>query len=158
MRRINALFGQDVSRYDSYRLVRKEIAALAGLGRIGRNSLFFSRRFGFNCKIDLFLTDVAFDEERPLSDASWQLALCRTCNVCVDACPVSAYDNFVMTDVVACDNHITPKWETPSEMCRSCITSCPGSETLLQRLYRDGVPAERCMERLVEGDADSGAE
>lgn len=51
--RIEADQGAGTVGRDGYLIARKELAALARLGRIGRNSLFFSRRFGFECKIDV---------------------------------------------------------------------------------------------------------
>jgi ferredoxin len=146
MARVNERFGRQVCHYDNYGLLRKELAVIARLGTIGRNALFFSRRFGFNCKIDLFLSDVEFDEYKTLPREHWRLGSCESCDVCVSACPVSAYKDFTMLNASACDKHISPKWDTPDEMCRKCVTSCPPSQVVLQRLYDKGVPQQRRLD------------
>src|SRR5205814_9026866 len=38
-------------------IVLKEFATAAGLGVIGKNALFFSHRFGFNCKLSVVFLD-----------------------------------------------------------------------------------------------------
>ena len=48
-------YSKDRTIYDDYKILRKEAAFLAGLGKIGRNSLLFSNKFGFNCKIRFVL-------------------------------------------------------------------------------------------------------
>ena len=147
VRALDRRAGTTVCEPDHYMASRKEVAALAGLGTIGRNALFFSRRFGFNCKIDLVATHLAFDRyadtpaEATLADH--RLGPCLRCTVCVPACPVAAYDDFALNDPIACDKHITPDWYAPERMCRSCITSCPPSNTLLQRLHDKGLPRGR---------------
>jgi len=153
-----ALFGKPVCYYDGYAILRKEAAVRAGLGRIGRNALFFSRRFGFNCKIDLFLTTVEFDRYDDEPVRPWQLSICAECDVCIAACPVDAYQDFVLHDPEACDALITPKWNEPSLMCRSCITSCPPSNTLLARSYERGAPPQRRMDGIANGSDEGTAD
>jgi ferredoxin len=152
-KRINARFRTAACEYDNYMVARKEMAALARLGRIGRNGLFFSRRFGFNCKIDLLPTHIQFDETVDASDQFHRLAACATCRLCVDACPVSAFDDFRLSDPMACEKQITPDWETPDRMCRACITSCPLSNTLLDRVQAAGAPRKV---RLTGPSASNG--
>jgi ferredoxin len=127
--------------YDNYGILRKEAATLLGLGQIGRNGLFFSRKFGFNCKIDLVLSKLELAEEEPtpgILRKQWKLGPCAACDLCVPACPVGAYQDFRLLDVLACEKHITADWYQPERMCRSCITSCPESEKLLTKLQRGG--------------------
>jgi len=131
-------FGDEVIGGDYYMTSRKEIAALSRLGRIGKNSLFFSRRFGFNCKIDLVFLNADVDGANEISSAdNWKLDACTGCNICVDSCPVAAYDEFVIHDPLACERHITPDWHQPERMCRTCITSCPLSERVLEHCHEE---------------------
>lgn len=126
--------GKNSTFYDDYFVLRKEIAALAGLGKIGKNGLFFSRKFGFNCKIDLFYTNLDFNEY-PEHDYNYKLSYCENCNSCINSCPRNAIDNYRMTNVMKCARYIDPVFHIPEKMCRNCITSCPNSEKLLSGVY-----------------------
>lgn len=121
--------------YDNYRILRKESAVYAGMGKIGRNSLLFSDKFGFNCKIDLLLTDVEFDDADYTdyeSDQDYRLDLCEQCSICLDACPIRCGMNFILEDAYKCGHNLDMM--NPDRMCRSCITGCPYSESLLENV------------------------
>jgi ferredoxin len=130
----------------------KEVAAAAGLGVVGKNALFFGHRFGFNCKISVVLLHAELDEyselppdTNPLPKAErtdWKLAECATCNLCVEACPVGAYDDFTMIRGVACDRVISRDFfgHRRLQICHACITSCPPSNHVLKDLYEAGAP------------------
>ena len=124
-------------------VVLKELATAAGLGVIGKNALFFSRRFGFNCKLSaVFLgAPVSRFDATPTSQ-EWKLPDCSTCNLCVEACPVGAFDDFAIHDVEACDRLIAADYFGPrrDHMCRACITRCPVSNDLLKLRRREGAP------------------
>src|SRR5439155_5696467 len=54
--RANDRYGAGIAFADSQAnvpVLLKEVATAAGLGTIGKNALFFSRRFGFNCKLNV---------------------------------------------------------------------------------------------------------
>lgn len=121
----------------------KEIATAAGLGVIGKNALFFSRRYGFNCKLQaIFLTAPVSRFDPPPTTTEWRLADCTTCRLCVDACPVNAFDDYTMNDAAACDRFIASDYFGPrrDHMCRACITRCPVSNDVLQLRRREGAP------------------
>ena len=122
----------------------KEIATAAGLGVIGKNALFYSSRFGFNCKITVIGVAAHFDEYTPVGREhdrpdGWKLSACADCNICVEACPVSAFDDFAIQRRLSCDRVISADFFGPNRthMCRACITSCPPSNDLLKQLRRD---------------------
>jgi ferredoxin len=121
----------------------KEIATAAGLGTIGKNALFFSRRFGFNCKLNVVFLNAAVDryDAIPVND-DWKLPDCSTCNLCVEACPVSAFDNYVITRTESCDRLIAGDFFGPrrDHMCRACITRCPVSNDVLKLRRSEGAP------------------
>jgi ferredoxin len=124
-------------------VVLKEIATAAGLGRIGKNALFFSNRFGFNCKLGVVFLNAPVDHYDPTpTNADWKLPDCSTCNLCVEACPVSAFDDYVITNVPACDRMIASDYFGPrrDHMCRACITRCPVSNDVLKLRRREGAP------------------
>jgi ferredoxin len=144
---INHAYGDGVALGDaeaSVPVVLKEFATAAGLGTIGKNALFFSRRFGFNCKLSVIFLGAPVDRYDPTpTNTAWKLPDCSTCNLCVEACPVGAFDNYVIHRVEACDRLIAADYFGPrrDHMCRACITRCPVSNDVLKLRRREGTPA-----------------
>jgi ferredoxin len=144
--RINDRHGDGVAFADSQAnvpVLLKEVATAAGLGTIGKNALFFSRRFGFNCKLNVIFVNAAVDryDATPTGDA-WKLPDCSTCNLCVEACPVGAFDDYVITQTESCDRLIAGDFFGPrrDHMCRACITRCPVSNDVLKLRRDEGAP------------------
>ena len=152
--------------YDDYVIWRKTAAVLAGLGKIGENRLFWSRKFGFMCKVELMLIDDDIDDtfiQSPRFDH--RLALCMKCEEkhCMNApkgCPVlkekETYKFFTKcqeesTRWVAENKKIgywekdagSAPWAPPRGdiygCCTFCQTGCPYSE----RLVEQNVPEEK---------------
>jgi ferredoxin len=125
-------------------VILKEVATAAGLGHIGKNALFFSRRFGFNCKLNVVFLEAPVDrlDAVPVGDAAWKLPDCATCNLCVEACPVGAFDDYVITRTESCDRLISGNFFGPrrDHMCRACITRCPVSNDVLKQRRDEGAP------------------
>lgn len=144
--RVNDRYGAGVAVADtqaSVPVLLKEVAAAAGLGTIGKNALFFSRRFGFNCKLNVIFLDAAVDRYDAVpTDQAWKLADCTTCNLCVEACPVGAFDDYVITRTESCDRLIAGDFFGPrrDHMCRACITRCPVSNDVLKLRRGEGAP------------------
>jgi ferredoxin len=142
----NGAYGSGVALADAQAgipVVLKELATAAGLGVIGKNALFFSHRYGFNCKLGALFLNAPVSRYEPLpTNTSWKLPDCSTCNLCVEACPVSAFDDYVITNVPACDRMIAADYFGPrrDHMCRACITRCPVSNDLLKLRRREGAP------------------
>jgi len=121
----------------------KEVATAAGLGSIGKNALFYSRKFGFNCKLNVVFLNAPVDRYDPTPIGSdWKLPDCSTCNLCVEACPVGAFDDYVITRTESCDRLIAGDFFGPrrDHMCRACITRCPVSNDVLKLRRSEGVP------------------
>jgi ferredoxin len=143
--RINDAYG-DVAFADSQAnvpVLLKEVAAAAGLGTIGKNALLFSRRFGFNCKLNVIFVDAAVDRyDATPSGSEWKMPDCSTCNLCVEACPVGAFDDYVITRTESCDRLIAGDFFGPrrDHMCRACITRCPVSNDVLKLRRSEGAP------------------
>lgn len=144
--RVNHRYGKGVAFADSQSnvpVLLKEVATAAGLGTIGKNALFFSRRFGFNCKLNVVFLNAAVDryDPTPVND-DWKLSDCSTCNLCVEACPVNAFDDFVITRTESCDRLIAGDFFGPrrDHMCRACITRCPVSNDVLKLRRNEGAP------------------
>lgn len=143
---VNREYGEGVALADaqaSVPVVLKEVATAAGLGTIGKNALFFSHRFGFNCKLGVVFLNAPVDRYDPTpQNADWKLPDCTTCNLCVEACPVGAFDDYVITKVASCDRLISSDYFGPrrDHMCRACITRCPVSNDVLKLRRREGAP------------------
>jgi ferredoxin len=144
--RVNDHYGEGVAFADSQAnvpILLKETAVAAGLGTIGKNALFYSRRFGFNCKLNVVFLNAAVDryDDTP-TETAWKLPDCSTCNLCVEACPVGAFDDFVITKTESCDRVIATDFFGPrrDHMCRACITRCPVSNDVLKLRRSEGVP------------------
>ena len=71
---------------DSAPILEKYWAAAAGLGFIGRNTLFISPKFGSFCNIGILLLDISFDIGGRILSAP----TCENCNRCINACPTKA--------------------------------------------------------------------
>jgi len=144
--RANDKYGAGVAFADSQAsvpILLKEVATAAGLGTIGKNALFFSRRFGFNCKLNVVFLNAAVDRYDPTPvTPDWKLPDCSTCNLCVEACPVGAFDNYVITRTESCDRLIAGDFFGPrrDHMCRACITRCPVSNDVLKLRRTEGAP------------------
>jgi ferredoxin len=142
----NDHYGRGIAYADSQASVPvllKEVATAAGLGTIGKNALFFSRRFGFNCKLNVVFLDAPVDRYDPTPvGTAWKLPDCSTCNLCVEACPVGAFDDYVITRTESCDRLIAGDFFGPrrDHMCRACITRCPVSNDVLKLRRGEGVP------------------
>ena len=124
-------------------IVLKEFVAAAGLGVIGKNALLFSRKFGFNCKLGVVFLGAPVDRYDPVpEDRAWKLADCATCNLCVEACPVGAFDDYTMNKAASCDRLIAGDYFGPrrDHMCRACITRCPVSNDVLKLRRKEGAP------------------
>jgi ferredoxin len=143
---INGAYGDDVAIAEAQAgvpVVLKEFATAAGLGVIGKNALFHSHRFGFNCKLSVvFLNAPVSRYDATPTSSEWKLPDCSTCNLCVEACPVGAFDDYKMIKVESCDRLIAADYFGPrrDHMCRACITRCPVSNDLLKIRRREGVP------------------
>ena len=72
------------------RFPQKLLAAHCGLGKYGRNNIFYSEEFGSHLHIMTFVSDLPCDETTwlPLS----RMDRCEECSVCTKACPTAAID------------------------------------------------------------------
>ena len=143
---VNRRHGKGVAYADAQAnvpVLLKEVATAAGLGTIGKNALFFSNRFGFNCKLNVVFLNAAVNRYDPTpGNDDWKLPDCSTCNLCVEACPVGAFDDYVITKPASCDRLISGDFFGPrrDHMCRACITRCPVSNDVLKLRRKEGAP------------------
>jgi epoxyqueuosine reductase len=130
-----------VSAPNSY----KRVLRLAGIGAFGKNSLIITPKYGPWLRFGYFLTDAELEPDNPFEGD-----LCKSCNRCVEACPVGALKPYVV-DPERClvgvhtrahvskrlkqvldkyEPQLTPRTHV---MCTRCQLVCPYTSALRRR-------------------------
>jgi epoxyqueuosine reductase len=116
---------------DTAPLLERALAARAGLGWIGRNTLLLDTTHGPWMLLGEVLTDAAFPPDEPALDR------CGTCTACVSACPTTALDLERNLDARRCLSYwtIEHRGDVPAEWagaagsrvfgCDDCLSACP---------------------------------
>ncbi len=116
---------------DSAPVMEKAWAQRSGLGWMGKNTLILNRKKGSQFFIAELIVDLELEETGPVKD------LCRTCNLCVEACPTDALSTPYQIEATKCISYLTIelKNEIPMEFkgkmadwifgCDICQDVCP---------------------------------
>ncbi len=113
------------------RFSHKQGACLAGLGGIGRNSLFLHKDFGSLVRMGTLFTDCEFDCAGRLP-----LDPCGSCRACVDACPAKAIKDTdfyygipreEIFDPAKCSEYMKKEFQKIGRgaVCGICMRVCP---------------------------------
>jgi len=108
-------------------------AVKAGLGSVGKNALFLSRKFGPRVRIGTILTDCNLSEG--FSDEAYD-DLCTGCDICIKACPAMALSGNSfdpqspekpLIDALACSKFMKEKFQHIGRgaVCGICMKVCP---------------------------------
>lgn len=113
------------------RYSHKKAATLAGLGTVGKSSMFLHKDYGANVRLGTIVTDCPFETEKTDYESP-----CIDCNLCVEACPSGAILGKVwdvnttreeMFDPEKCSTYMKTAFKHIGRgaVCGICMSVCP---------------------------------
>ena len=121
------------------KLPHKTVAARAGLGWIGKNSLLVTKAFGPAVRISSLLTNAPLICDKPVDRS-----LCGTCTVCVRSCPAQALRGTLWEagikreEIIDVEKCYKKKMEImyketgiETDLCGICFAVCPYTKKYL---------------------------
>lgn len=116
---------------DSSPVLEKALAAQAGLGWVGKNTLLLNKDSGSDSFLGEIYTDLIMPEDKPINE------LCGNCTKCLDACPTKALSVPYSLNANRCIAYLTieHKGKIPEDLrpligtkifgCTECQKCCP---------------------------------
>ena len=113
------------------RYSHKKVASLAGLGGIGKNSLFLHNKYGARVRLGTLFTDCPFEVQ-----AKEYSSPCIGCNLCVENCPSGAINGNLwqegmereeVFDPEKCSEYMKKNFKHIGRgaVCGICMKVCP---------------------------------
>jgi len=131
---------------DAQPVLERELAVLAGLGWIGKNSLLLHRKWGSAFFIGGILLDQVWEDSMGKSDFSY-LEHCGNCRLCVDSCPTQAISEFRSINANRCISYLNIEYKGSLSQplgnwlfgCDICQSVCPWN----RRNVQEPIPGAR---------------
>jgi epoxyqueuosine reductase QueG len=112
----------------------KTAAVRAGLGYIGKNALFISSEFGPRVRLVTVLTNYKFETTNHVA-----VCECKSCRLCVEACPAMAIKGAMpcdgisrdeLIDARACSEYMNKHFKNigRGSVCGICVSVCPAGQ------------------------------
>ena len=125
------------------RYSHKKAACAAGLGTVGKSSLFLHKRYGARVRLGTLFTDCPFD-----TISTVPVSPCGNCTLCVDACPSGAIlggewnMGVAREDIFSpdkCSQYMKDKFKNIGRgaVCGICVKVCPQYKLAQPRVVSD---------------------
>ena len=122
---------QSLGKNNPYRgvVAHKTIAALSGLGFVGKSGLFLTKKYGSKVRFATILTSMPLESNLPVIENG-----CGECTICQKACPAGAIYGTLPTkdgernfDAEKCSHYMKEHFQDVGRgsVCGICIKVCP---------------------------------
>jgi epoxyqueuosine reductase QueG len=103
----------------------KEAALIAGLGKIGWNTMLLTPEFGARVRLSCVVTDAPFKS----TTSTFDYYPCTDCNgACVKVCPVKALKQPGEGEICSIDKFLCNTYLVSSGGCAECLRVCPADK------------------------------
>lgn len=133
----------------NYLVVTTRVAENAGIGQIGRNTLLLTKAYGSRIRLGVVTTDLPLLPDEPIDYGMKEF--CKVCAKCVRTCPGKAIslddepENWSLEQ-----EKCYTMWRSIGTDCGICISACPLSQRIEEKLFEDMKNKPEIMDRILK--------